>query len=361
VASAGATGSAAFVRALRRGGSLAQAGVHLEAVRREARQGLEAAVRLDGYRRYLARARAHKASARRDAASTAAFEREVLAQGRASVSDAYALSRSALAVTRQLWSVGALDERLAATREAAASTGAVEVLELWERMTTPAAREALRAAGFSDQLQETTDGIVRSLRARLSAEGPRLVVTATADGRALTGSVATVRAARPATAGELLSRGRFEELVAAVEGGEPAFLDGVSLDSRAGAPGEDLALLGALGVWREGVRHVRKLEDSGLATYAGGDPVTTIIVIGAIGLAALIASAILSAFCDEEEDPDSTACIAKDVLFVIAFIGLSIFGAVTGKDQAPPSINNRLLSGSLLQRGVLADLGELRA
>jgi hypothetical protein len=349
------------VRALQRGvGSLARAGVNVEAVGRDAGEGLDAAGRLHGYRQYLAQARASKASRGHDAASAAAFEREVQAQGRAALTDARALSRSALAVTRQLWSVGALDDRLAATREAAVAAGPVDAVELWERATTPAGREVLRRAGFPDGLVQTTDEILRTLAARLTVDGSRLVVTAAADGRQVTGVVVThPRSPRAATAGDLLTRGRFEALAAAAERGEPAYLEGVALDLAAGARAEELVLHAAFGLWREGVRHARKLEDSGLATYQGGDPATAIIIIGAIGLAALIASAIVGHFC-EDDDPDSTACDVEKVLFVVAFIGLSIFGAATGADDPPPSIQ-RLPFGSMLHHGVLTDLAEVRA
>jgi hypothetical protein len=80
---------------------------------------------------------------------------------------------------------------------------------------------------------------------------------------------------------------------------------------------------------REMARHVRKLEDTGLATYAGRDPATVglaAVVLAGIASVATLAGAVIKVTCAASQSltPSSPFCRIGD--FLLAF-GLLLFAA----------------------------------
>jgi hypothetical protein len=360
--------AAAFAAALRRDARLSsgRAAMHTAAAVRDARGALEAAARLQGYRNYLAQARTFKAARERSGSPdvTSPIDGEVLVHGREALADVRTVSVTALDLVRTLRRGGALEPLAASWRDAVASAGSVRVADLWAVASASGeGREALRRAGVDDTLLQGLDESLGALDARVSVDGSHLVVEGTFDGRAVRGDVETgSRPARPSGVLELLTRGRFEVLADAVERGEPAYLDGAApAAAGSGARPEDVVLHGALAAVRESVRHVRKLEDTGLATHRGGAPGVIAAIVFIVALSVFTAGIILVAThqCDDQaSDYDGAACKIGRLLEALGFFVLFLVTARDNGGAMPGTTpSNGLAIGSAVAHGVLADLG----
>jgi hypothetical protein len=203
---------------------------------------------------------------------------------------------------------------------------------------------------------------VRGLDPTITVEGSRLVAEGTLRGRSWRGVVETAAPpARPRDVADLLARGRFDALAEELTRGEPAYLgaSGVGEVTRY----EELVLADALATLREGVRHLRKLEDVGLAIHEGGDPTT----IAAIALVVLIVSTLIviaecesdeSGGLDESSIDSNKACGIGVFLWVLALVTL---GVLTGQKQGTGTGNANLVIGTVVVRGVGTDLEAVRS
>ena len=336
--------------------------IHGMAARRAGRRALEAADRLQSYREYIARARAFKiARGWVDAPDGAAreFEREVLGHAQSALADVRVMSVSAVQAVRTYLRSGALDARMVAYRRALEAAGPVSVTELWREAIAPGnGAQALDRIGLSDALVRAIGDGLDPLELRIDVDRTRLVLTGTIEGRVVTGSVATdPRPARPPGTAALLHGGRWEAVASALERGEPAYLDGVGLDLGRSLRTEDLALHAALHSVREGVRHARKLEDTGLATYQGREP--GIIGFTLMGLVLLLGAWMAHDMCRAEDATagDAAACWLSMLAFAGVWLvfGLAFFTLSGGFD---PAAQPQGPVGSVVQRAVLKDLEE---
>jgi hypothetical protein len=330
--------------------------VNTSAARRDAEDALGAAARLQEYRDYLTRARAAKA--RRGSTAASSIDREALAHGRRALADARTLSTSALALVRNLSHGGAFDAAAASWVRGVQATGPVRIADAWERLVaSDDGPSAMRRAGVGESVLRALGEGVRAVDAHVSADGSRLVVEGTRDGRQVRGALETAaRPARPTGVMDLLTRGRFAALTDAVARGQPAYLDGVA-PPRGDVRAEELVLFGALGVLRDGTRHVRKLEDAGLATYEGGAP-GVVAALLAIGVVLFVIGAIVVIAECKEENPstgDSGACGVGRVLQALS-AALLLYLFFSGDTPAPGTATNVAL-GSVLVHGVVRDLG----
>jgi hypothetical protein len=158
-------------------------------------------------------------------------------------------------------------------------------------------------------------------------------------------------AARPPAAGlprdpiELLTAGRFVALCDALERAEPAYLLGTG--PRREPPSlEDLLIRDALAGQRESVRHVRKLEDVGLATYSGGDPAT---VVGIMLVVAIIGAIIVAAECGDEGPSGPSDACAFGVLLLTLGTAVILGMMFHDKQQQLNTLGGQNISGPLPQ------------
>ncbi len=136
--------------------------------------------------------------------------------------------------------------------------------------------------------------------------------------------------AKAATVSELLGRPSFDQMEGAFARGDDVYVSGPAGSSVRCEPGELLAV-GAFASRQMLVDHVRKLEDMGLATYAGEEP-TTLVIIIALGLMFALAGYMIRSACDTDPEtlstppPSDFVCDLGDFLFVIGIA--MIFGGV---------------------------------
>jgi hypothetical protein len=306
------------------------------AARRAAQKALSAATRLQEYRDYLAQVRAFKAAGAPGSppGGASAIDHEVLAHGRVALADTRTIAGTTLGFVRTLYRSGALAAHAADWRGRVETAGTLRLADLWAAgSVTEAAREALRLAGMGDGVRQAIGAQIGALDARVIAKGSQLIVEATIGGQAVQGILETEpHPTRPATVKALLAGGRLDELTDALSVGEPIYLVGAGLDTNGAYP-EDIALHGALAAVREGVRHVRKLEDAGLAVYGGGDPAVIGYIVFFGALAALVAGFILVLTECDGGTPDSTACTVGKVLEALGFLVILIMAAY---EKKPP-------------------------
>jgi hypothetical protein len=314
-------------------------------------EALAAVRRLQGYRGYLAAARAFKASTPNAAGD---IDKQALQAAGRALDDIQTLASSIISRVLSLSRGGALDPQMTSLRDAVQAAGTVSTVELWNHaIQTDGLAPQLAKLGIDQSLRDAATEAVNSNQIDLAAGSDSLTLTsARSPGTALTLSTAALSA--PTSVSELLAGGRLDMLAAAVQRGEPAYLYGGPFGTRVRA--EDVAVYGALGAYEEGLRHVRKLEDVGLVPVAGaGDPVTWFIIGLAIFAIGLIGEA---AFCDPKTLGDITAgsgwCIASKIIAEIGVLVLLLAAGEAGKGQPGPS--GVALTQPLIEHGVLRDL-----
>jgi hypothetical protein len=89
----------------------------------------------------------------------------------------------------------------------------------------------------------------------------------------------------------------------------------------------DVILGGAILGVRSVAQHKRKVEDTGLATYAGNEIVTALVIIGLIIIAASVIT--MAVYCGEAEHEDETLCKINMYLLLLSLFLLMGVGLVS--------------------------------
>jgi hypothetical protein len=76
--------------------------------------------------------------------------------------------------------------------------------------------------------------------------------------------------------------------------------------------------IGAVAARQRMAEHVRKLEDTGLATYAGRDPLSAFLAIFVVGWVAALVAVWLLELCDS--GGDAATCVVAEILECLAVI-----------------------------------------
>jgi hypothetical protein len=268
--------------------------------------------RLAGYRVYLAQARAYKSSLS-DPGARRSLDNAVLAQAEQARDDVWALATQALSVTRALNQVGELDRFTQSWFDDVRSAGNVTVSELW-----PRAKKILKERGASKVLVSEMDQGLGAHDIQVSADGSGVLLQLKQDGAVFKQQIEPKPTlGTPNNIVELMTRGRNDRLIDMIARQEPAYLLGApTFDGTARL--EDVILASALSATREAVRHVRKLQDSGLATYDGASPGflvgweiagAVIVVVGVI---------LMAIFC--KDDAKSDLCEFGGFLFGLGWL-----------------------------------------
>jgi hypothetical protein len=304
---------------------------------------IDGAKRLHAYRAFLARARSHKA---RDARN---MDRLALAGARQALSDNGAFAAAAARSLRALTISGALDDTAEELAVLAKSRGPLSGEELLKRLRADDCRTCQAALGIEPELLDGLEDAIASFRPVLALVDGEAVVRGVVNGKPqqLPAPASTRRRPPPTRISELLARGRVLDLCDVLERGEPAYLLG--LPPAAGAPSlDELVMTDLLAGQAEAARHVRQLEDAGLATHAGGDP-GTIAIISLIALTIGVITMLVD--CPDGQDVDQNldeggSCAFGALLAVLGSFGLLYLYA---DGQTPPSTStgSQTISGPL--------------
>jgi hypothetical protein len=305
------------------------------AVRGEVRIMTEKLDSLGSYRDYLVAARAEKA--RRKGVSLA-FEAAVQAQARQALRDTEALGGAALRVAQQMHHSRLWDQVLDKAVAGVKASGPVSAQDLWAHLRgSDASMATLRSHGLTADMESALNEAIGSFEATLSLRSgkPGFDVKVPGQGRSRRIPLGRTPTGSPTSVADLLRLSEFDRVVAAFTEGRTASLDIVASDTEIEYHLADLAALAAVAGHQRVVEHVRKLEDTGLATYSGEDPATAVAVLAVIAAVSYGVGVVLAQEC--EKSGDDVACFAAGFLLIIAaegFAALAILAFVSGNPVA---------------------------
>ena len=336
MAAAAKSNTAKFFQAIGRAGMPFRVGmVNRASSKADTRVILEKFESLRCYRDYLAAARAEKA--RRKGVSMS-FERAVQEQARNARKDVESFAGAMLRLIQQYNQTKIWDQMLDKAAVGIRASGPVNARELWRGLRdNDAWMSRLRESGVSSEMEGVLDDTLESMNATVSLRRGKPIVEVLVPGQrqARRFHLARTGSQRTGSIIELLQRSDFDRVVEAFTQGNATRLDLVT------APGDfqyelaDIAAVGAIAGHQLAVEHVRKLEDTGLATYTGRDPATFLAVLLVVAAISWVAGSILALACQETED--EAVCIAAFVTLFIAALALFCLAAalaLTGNPQA---------------------------
>jgi hypothetical protein len=292
-------------------------GAHIDhgALAREAPVIVAAARRLLGYRNQLARLRAFKASSAKGARRGEA-DRLALSGARSALAASDSLVSASVSALRQANLDGGLDRFAARLNEQVTAAGEIAAIELWQGIaTTPEPLAVLDRIGFDGELRDVFQELLESARIRCTSVGTRLIVVSEAHGQAGRAEIETGPEDTARTVRDLFTRGGFEAISAAIEAGSPAYLMNAGILD--GARMGESMLAAMVTAQRDLVRHVRALEDRGLATYSGADPGSVLVGLMIAALVAFILGLVALGICAAGVD---AACTVAEVLLILGAI-----------------------------------------
>jgi hypothetical protein len=280
---------------------------------------MEKASSLLGYQTYLTQARSWKAARK---SVPLEFEREVQTQATQALSDTRDFALAVLQTTKHLNQVGALDRMLDTWIAGVKMSGPVQVQDLWSDLANdPAARQLLKEQGWTDDLWTTLDENMKKLDGRLMLQNGKLAGEVKLAGQEQVQRLVLTHSASgaPQSLDDLLRRGQFERIVDQFGQGDAPPLDVVISKAR-DLEITDVILSGAFQSVQLLAQHKRKLQDTGLATYVGNDPVSVAaglfiagLILGIVGLV------LIDAFCGKNRQ-STAACKVGAVLAILGFV-----------------------------------------
>ena len=288
----------------------------------------ERAGSLLAYRRFLSDARAVKAQG---TGTSAAFERNVLAQARQARDDLHKFTGTGLRLVQQLNHTDVWSRAAAHATKALRQTGPRTLAQMWgEIAASDDHRVALAKHGLTDDMvAEITNTLAMAGDATAGASGGKPWIELSVAGEQAPRRITlTTSPQPPSNLSQLLEAGQFDRVLAAMAAGQPLYLAPVPTANPIVAyEPADLAALGAVAANERMHQHVRALEDNGLATYAGNDPATdTVIALLVVAIFLAGTGALVLYLCDSDNQvkPPDWECTAGEVLL---YLGLTILGA----------------------------------
>jgi hypothetical protein len=279
--------------------------------------------RLAAYQNFLAAARAAKA---RRKGVPLAFERNVQRQARQALADLQALSGGVLRVVQQANHTNIWADMLTRATSMLKTTGPVSAKQIWDEVRlNQEYLTALESHGLTaERVAAVTTGISR-LDARLVLHAGKVSVeTPVAGERAPRRLSLKASPGRPTGIVDLLRRSQFDKVVSAFSRNDPVYLEVVATEGPVDyEPGQVFAV-GAVAARQRMAEHVRKLEDTGLATYQGNDPGTAFIALVVIGLILSGVGLAIEYQCERGAEPDPDVCNVGGLLI---FLGMMCLGA----------------------------------
>lgn len=282
---------------------------------------LAASRRVRDYRHFLAQCRSAKSRG-----ASADLGRLVLSQARALRTPD--LEAAAARSIRSLSTIGGFEQASSLLRIEAGKGYGLRSADIWSRLSQhPKLPELSQTYGVEAGDLEELGQALADVELTLTTQGGDLTAVGLVAGRPLSVKIVPQPTTiAPRTALDVLMSGRLQALCDGLEAGEPAYLTGANLGLPVGtASFEFVALATALNAQREAVRHVRKLEDVGLSTYAGAEPGT----LGIIALTLFVAGIIIGNIeCKSDhwssgisgDDHENGWCYLAFLLYVAGFI-----------------------------------------
>jgi hypothetical protein len=311
--------------------------VNAAAVSNDCATVLQRAVGLNSYQAYLTAARSAKAQKK---GATLSFERTVQMQAAQAFDDAQSLSGAALRVIQQVNQTAFWAQTMGRMTTTLGTTGPVTAQQIWNDVwvgqSDPNIRLALQAAGMTDAVAAAVTINLAQVNAGYMLQNGKLAIQSGPTGEpAATRIALKVPGSCPANIGELLGAGAFDQVTAAFAGGASTYLEVVP--AAIALEPAHLFAAGAIAARQHVADHLRKLQDSGLATQAGAGPLTIVLVtllvsalvIGAIGVGILIE-------CDNAESQGKEPpggkdlCAIGEILVYLAMLMLEVAGEVAG-------------------------------
>jgi len=291
---------------------------------------LDKAGKLLAYQSYLVTARAAKA---RRKTTSVAFERNVLAQARQARDDLDAFTGAALRMTQQVNQTNLWNQTFTRLTRTLRETGPIDVKTMWAGLAGNAQyRSALASHGVSAEMAAAMTEAFTKLDATAALRDGKVSVETRVAGEGQPRRMALRPGpARPANISDLLRRSQFDRVVAALTNKEPVHVEAVPATGIAAYEPADLFAFGAVAARQRMTEHVRKLEDTGLATYEGNDPITFIGALLVIGIFLGLVGSIILELCNHPtggvEQPE-WVCTMGAVLVTIALIVLAVVALI---------------------------------
>jgi hypothetical protein len=292
---------------------------------------LAALNRLDQYRSYLKAIRAAKAKVTAQGLAVTGFDSAAVANGQRALGDIQAVAAATATLATHEHLTGALQTRVEAMHRALHASGPVRMCDVWSWVHAQTGAEAaLRKIGINTSMLHAIDDNVGAYDVTAATVESRITLRGTLSARDVdVAMTANPLPTSPSNLTDALSRGRSERLADMLARGEPTYLNSVpSVEPDGAVRPYDMVIHAAGAFVREGVGHVRRLEDAGLTTYNGADPGTIIIVSVAIGLGLLVAGVVTGLICEGSSGHDQShhpvVCVISDVLFVLGLWALGL-------------------------------------
>jgi hypothetical protein len=314
------------------------------------------ATSLTGYRNFLVAARAAKAQ--RNGVSMA-FERNVQTQARQALDDVQGLAGAVLRITQQanhtdLWNQ--MHDRLTT----ALANGPVSAKQVWSEiqhgLQDAQYKPTLQSAGLTDDIAAAMSDVIAKLDANVVLRNGQIAIETKVAGEAQPRRLLLkAPSARPAGIADLLRRAQFDQVVSAISNNDPVYVEAVASTSEPAHEPAELFAIGAVSARQGMADHVRKLEDTGLATYQGNDPGTVILVafIAALVVGALGAGILY--MCDHPDGVEQPDFVC-DIAFVLILLATMVLGAVAVLGGGGLLALGALLASQALYADVIAHM-----
>lgn len=275
---------------------------------------------LMAYQTFLADARAIKAKRKRVEKT---FERQVQRQSRQALGDATLLMSSALSATAQVNQTDFWQTLLRETSTGLDTTGPATAQDLWgDLRRRPDVMAALADLGFSEKMAKITDETIAATQATMRGAAGHIEIAVKIPGASEAfRTVLSSKRRRPRTVLDMMAPS-FDQLHASFLRGDSA-LPAIGGAGSQCMPG-DVVAVAAFASRHLLVEHVRKLEDTGLATYAGGDPATAFVVLFLVGMALYLTGLAIAGLCDPNAEviQPEAICVAGGILTMLGVLAL---------------------------------------
>lgn len=275
-----------------------------------------AADALLGYHRYRRSAGTWKAT---NKGSHAAFEQAALGQAHEAVKHARDLSRSAMGVLQQATHTGWLNDLHKSFAADLKRSGEVQAVDLWRQVSADAGlRARLVQLGISADVLSACDEHMNGMNASVVERDGAMVLRQGSQPELVIGGMPT---GAPRDVLDLLQRGGASKLMEHMIAGRPGAVPSITVTPDR-VPVDAFAAAGIALAATQVTAHYRRIQDTGVAAYAGEEFGTIILLIGLVLLVAGLIGTV--ATCDQDSDLyDPDICVASQLAL---FIGLFMMG-----------------------------------
>lgn len=300
---------------------------------------LKEAEGLRGYEQFLEILRERKATTDR----SERLEASALLEARNAEARARTLSTLATRVAMAMAGGGALQLCMSDYRAALEESGPAQARDLWaEAIATPGMKEYMDSLGVGDNMLARCTDALQRLDLEFSADPAGILVRSIKDGRRVALGAGGTKSAAPLR--DLLFASRLDAAMAMLADGHevPLVTEPFGADEDPAIVDPALGIVAAAATMRaELARHVRKLEDTKLATYEGQDPTGGAIALGLLIVGIIFAGigSTILIFCSNEDGgfnngpgdiKDQNVCLIGRILLLMGFGVAAIGGGLLG-------------------------------